>query len=100
MFARVIIDQVQDGKMDGLTKAWKEGDIPLMESVKGYRGAYLFTDRKTGKINSITLWDSEQDAIANSQSPVRQKQHGALKDYLVGPPIIQGFEVSATHMIK
>jgi heme-degrading monooxygenase HmoA len=39
-----------------------EGEgYPLMKSAKGQRGAYLFTDGKTGKGISITVWDSEEE---------------------------------------
>ena len=68
MFARLVSAQVESDKLDEGIMIWKEKDMPLTESVKGYRGAYLLTDSKTGKVISMTLWDSEEDAIADERS--------------------------------
>jgi len=68
VFARLTIVQVKIDKLDETRKIFEENVIPAAKSQKGYRGGYLLTDRKTGKGVSITLWDSEEDAIANEQS--------------------------------
>jgi len=73
--------------------------MPLTESVKGYRGAYLLTDRKAGKVISITLWDSEEDAIADEQSTLHQEQVDMYKGLLMGEPVAQYYEVSAKDKI-
>ena len=41
MFARLVSAQLATNKLDEGMKIWKEQDMPLMESVKGYRGAYI-----------------------------------------------------------
>lgn len=94
-FARLVSAQVRKGKLDQVTKIWKEEDIPLMHSVKGYRGAYLLTDRKGGRAISITLWDSERDSVADKESQLHQKQVGMYRDLLTGEIGYQGYEVSA-----
>ena len=66
-----------------------------MKSVKGYRGAYLLSDRKAGRAISMTLWDSEEDAIADEQSALHRKQVDMYKDLMTGEPIHQRYEVSA-----
>ena len=73
--------------------------MPLTESVKGYRGAYPLTDRKAGKVISITLWDSEEDAIADEQSTLHQEQVDMYKGLLMGEPVAQYYEVSAKDKI-
>jgi len=70
-----------------------------MKSVKGYRGAFLFTDRKTGKAISMTLWDSEADSIADQGSAVHHKQENMYKDFNMGEFVYQLFEVSARDKI-
>ena len=97
MFARLVLAQVGSDRIGEMITIWKEKDVPLfrMESVKGYRGAHLLTDRKTGKIISITLWDSEEDAIADQQSKLHQKQGDMYRDLLIGEPVRQRYEVSA-----
>jgi len=95
MFARLVSAQARSDKLNEAIRIWKEKDIPLMKSVKGYRGAYLLTDHKTGRAISITLWDSEEDAIADEQSALHQKQLDMYKDLMTGEPIHQRYEVSA-----
>jgi len=81
-------------KLDETIKIYKESIVPAAKSQKGYRGAYLLTDRKTGKGVSITLWDSEEDAIANEQSGYLQEQVSKLKEFFTAPPVREGYEVS------
>ena len=96
MYARLFSAQVKSDKLDELIKVWRDMDTPEMKSEKGYRGAYLLTDRKTGKAISMTLWDSEQDAIANEQNDyIRKQVEKYYKDLLAGPLTREGYEVSA-----
>jgi heme-degrading monooxygenase HmoA len=94
MFARLTIVQVKIGNLDETVKIFKEGVIPAAKSQKGYRGAYLLTDSKTGKGISITLWDSEKNAIANEQSGYYQKQVDRFKGFFTAPPVHEGYKVS------
>jgi len=94
MYARLTIVQVKVDKLDETVKIFNEGVIPAAKSQKGYRGAYLLTERNTGKGISISLWDSEEDAIANEQSGYYQEQVGKFKDVFTAPPIREGYEVS------
>jgi len=94
MFARLTTVQVNIDKLDETKKIYKEDVIPAAKSQKGYRGAYLLTNPKTGKGVSITLWDSEEDAIANEQSGYYQEQVSKFKGFFTAPPIREGYEVS------
>ena len=94
MFARLTIVQVKSDKLDETVKLYEESVIPAAKSQKGYRGAYLFTDRKTGKGVSIILWDSEEDAIVDEQSGLYAKQVDRYKEFLTAPPVREGYEVS------
>ncbi len=94
MFARLTIVQVKSDKIDETIKIFEENVIPAAKSQKGFRGGYLLTDPKTGKGISITLWDSEEDAIANEQSGYYQEQVAKFKDFFTAPPVREGYEVS------
>lgn len=94
MFARFTIVQVNADKIDAVIKLYEESVVPAAKSQKGYRGAYLFTDRNTGKGCSLSLWDSEDDAIANEQSGYYQEQVGKFAEYMTAPPVQEGYEVS------
>ena len=94
MFARFTIVQVNVDTVDDTIKLYEDSVVPAAKSQKGYRGAYLFTDRKTGKGYSISLWDSEEEAIENDKSGYYQEQVGKFAKYMTAPPVQEGYEVS------
>ena len=93
MFARVTTVQIKSNTLDETEKIYRESVIPAAKSQKGYQGTYLLADRKTGKGMAFTLWDSEEDAIANEQSGYYRAQLDKFKDVFAAPPIRQGYEV-------
>ena len=60
MFARFTIVQVNVDTVDEVIKLYEDSVVPAAKSQKGYRGANLFTDRKTGKGYSITLHEIQE----------------------------------------
>jgi heme-degrading monooxygenase HmoA len=94
MFARLTIVQVKSDKMDETIKIYEDSVVPAAKSQKGFQGTYLLTDRNTGKGIACTLWDSEEDAIANEQSGYYQEQVGKFKDVFTASPVQEGYEVS------
>jgi heme-degrading monooxygenase HmoA len=96
MFARLVPAQAIPGKLNQIIETWNQKDIPLMRSSKGYRGAYLLSDSKTGKFISITLWDTEEDAVADGKDLVHRKILGLYNNVLTGGYISQQYyEISA-----
>ena len=93
MFARLTIVQIKSDKLDEAVKVYAESVAPAAKSQKGNVGAYLLVDREAGKGVSITVWDSEADAIANEQSGYYQEQVGKFKDMFAAPPVREGYEV-------
>ncbi len=94
MFARLTTVQVNVENIDEVIKIFDEKVVPAAKSQKGYSGAYLLTDRKTGKGIAISLWDSEEDAVANEQSGYYKEQVGRFAEYMTAPPVQEGFEVA------
>jgi len=93
MFARLSVVQVSIEKVNEAIKIYEESVIPAAKSQKGFRGAYLLADRKTGKGIGMTLWENEQDATANEQSGYYQEQLNKFKDISTAPPVREGYEV-------
>jgi len=94
MFARVTMIQVKSDKIDEAVKIYSENVTPARKAQKGSRGAYLLTDRNTGKGMAITLWDSEEDVVANERSGYYQEQLSKFKDVFAAAPVREGYEVS------
>lgn len=95
MFARLGTFQFNAVMLDEAVKRYEERVIPAIRAQKGSRGAYLITDRKAGKGISLTLWDSEEDAIADEQSGQMQERSSWFKDFFTVPPVREGYEVNA-----
>ena len=93
MFARFTIVQVKPEKIDETIKIYEESVVPSAKEQKGYQGIYLFTDRSSGKGYSVSLWDSEADAVANEQSGYYKEQVGKFMEYFAAPPVQEGYEV-------
>jgi heme-degrading monooxygenase HmoA len=94
MFARITSMDIKVERIDQAVKIYEHSVIPAARSQKGFLGAYLFSDRKTGKGISLTLWKSEGDAIANERNRYYQEQLVKFIDFFQSPPIREGFEVS------
>lgn len=95
MFARMTAFQIKIDKIDEGIKLFDESVIPAAKSQNGYSGAYLLIDRKEGKVVSITLWNYEEDAMANEKSLYYQEQLIKFLSLLTEPSYIrEGYEVS------
>jgi len=74
MYARLTIAQIKSDLIEDFIKLFKKSVVPAAKLQKGYRGIYLLVDRKTGNGISMSLWDSEEDALANERSHYYQEQ--------------------------
>ena len=93
MFARLTTAQIPIDRIDRFIKIFEESVVPAAKSQKGYKGIYLFVDRKTGKGVSMGLWESEEDAIANEENRFYQEQVAKFITFYTKPPIREGYEV-------
>lgn len=93
MFARVTFTQVKEDKVEEAIKVTKESVAPAAASQTGYRGAYLLT-QPTGKAIMISMWTTEEDAVANEKSGYYQEQLTKFKDMFSAPPAHEGYDVS------
>ena len=94
MFARFTIVQVNPDKIDETIKLYEESVVPAAKTLNGFHSITLFTDRKTGKGYSISIWKSEEDAIANEKTGYYREQVGKFAEYMTAPPVQEGYEVT------
>lgn len=92
MFVRQTIIHTAIDKIDQAAKLFEESVIPAFRSQKGYHGASFITDRSTGKSICVSLWDSEQDAVANEKSHVYQEQLIKFMNLFTMDPFREGYE--------
>ena len=93
MYARHITSKIKPEKLDEALKLYEESVVPEGKDQNGYRGLFVLTDRESGKVVSITLWDSKEDAAVNEDEGYLQQQIDKFKDYLLEPVVQEGFEV-------
>ncbi len=94
MFARLTTAEFKPGTLDELISTYRDSIVPAAESQKGYIKAYLLTDSKTNKGISITVWESEDDAVVGEQSGYYQEQVGKVKRLFASVPVREGYEVA------
>jgi heme-degrading monooxygenase HmoA len=94
MFARLTIFQIREDKIDEAIKLYKESVVPEAKLQKGYKGVYLLADQSTGNGISMTLWESEADAVANEENLYYQEQLVKFLNLFKSPPVREGYQVS------
>lgn len=68
MHARVTrLEAPADSFEDGIAVT-NDRVIPAVKGIEGFVGAYFLGDRESGKLMSITLWDSEEHMRASEEA--------------------------------
>lgn len=84
--------------LDEAVKLYETSVVPAAKSQKGYRGIYLLTDSKTGKVIAISLWDSQADVASQEwvteERGYYREQLAKFKAYFTEPPIHEGYDVA------
>jgi heme-degrading monooxygenase HmoA len=91
MFARVNSVQTATDKLAGLVK-FAEEQFPDAREAPGFKGFYLLADHQSGKIVSISLWDSDDD-LRQFEARGAQVRKGASFDLGIAPTPVEIYEV-------
>ncbi len=94
MFVRLTRLEADPSKVQQLILLYEKSIVPAAKEQAGFRGTYLLTDRSTGRHIAVTLWVSEEDALANESSGYYQEQVDKVAPYLSASPIREGYEVT------
>ena len=93
LFARVTSFLLVTERVDDAIRLYKTSVVPAARAQKGFRGALVLVDRSSGKGQSITLWESENDAVTNEASRYYLEQLTKFLTYYTAPPIREGYEL-------
>ena len=77
MFARVSTFQGQPDQTAEGIKVAREQILPAARLQDGFRGIYLLFDRESGRLLSITLWETEEDMKASEDAALRARTESA-----------------------
>ena len=95
MFARVTLTKVPGDKVDEVAKIMQDSVIPAAKTQKGFLGLYSLGDTKEGKGITISLWETEEDCVANENSGYYQEQVDKFASFFTEAPVREGYEVVA-----
>jgi heme-degrading monooxygenase HmoA len=71
MFASISTFQGPPDQIDEGVRYAQENIVPTLQEVEGFEGVYLLVDRQSGKVLTITLWESEE-AMRTSEEEANQ----------------------------
>jgi len=91
MFARVNSVQTATDKLAGLVK-FSEERLPAAHETPGFKGFYLLADRQSGKLVSISLWDSDDD-LRQFEARGGQARKEATSELGIAPTPVDLYEV-------
>ena len=92
MFARVVTGQFSPDKLDEAIQLWQEMVVPSVQQQKGFKNARFLVNRKTGKVTSMGLWETEADLLASIQW--NQGQLDKFVNLVIVPPIVEHYELA------
>ena len=86
MFAQVNSVQTATDKLAGLVK-WAEERLPAFRDTPGFKGLYLLADRQSGKIVTISLWDSDDDLRRNQARGAQVRKEASSELGIAATPV-------------
>lgn len=91
MFARVITAQVGAEGFDGAVRVAQE-QLPAVREQPGFKGFYLLAEPGTGRLMTISLWETRQHvrAVEAQASQIRSQAAPAIG---VTAPHVETYEV-------
>ncbi|MCA1588127.1 MAG: antibiotic biosynthesis monooxygenase [Chloroflexi bacterium] len=100
MFARQSTLKGSPDQIDTGIQVFNEQILPAARQLKGFAGAQLLTDRKSGKVVGITYWETEE-AMRNSEAKGNElRRTAATQLKATGEPLVERFEVAVMTEVK
>ena len=91
MLARVNSVHTATGQLAGLVKFVQE-QLPAAHEASGFKGFYLLADQRSGKVVSISLWESDDD-LRRFEARGAQLREEAASELDIAPTPIDLYEV-------
>ena len=94
MHARLVTSQFQLDKLEEASQLYRESILPELRQLPGFKGRLVLGDRSTGKVITLTLFESEADARASGEgSAFSQATLAKFAPFYAAPPVIEIYEV-------
>jgi heme-degrading monooxygenase HmoA len=86
MFAQVNSVHKATGKLAALVKFCEER-LPAFRETPGFKGFYLLADRQSGKVVTISLWDSDDDLRQHEARGAQVREEASSELGIASPPV-------------
>ncbi|MFZ4659026.1 MAG: antibiotic biosynthesis monooxygenase family protein [Caldilineaceae bacterium] len=93
MYARVITVQWKVDQVEEAITFFRENVVPALRQQPGFANARLLVDHNTGKGMMMSVWQSEADLQASSNSGFLKTQVGHLSRFFATAPLIDHYEI-------
>lgn len=91
MLAQITSVQLEADELAGLVRFCEE-KLPAFREAAGFKGFYLLNDRQSGKVVTISLWNSDDDRRQHEAKGAQvRKEAGA--ELGIAPPPVDLYEV-------
>jgi heme-degrading monooxygenase HmoA len=92
-FSRIVMGTIEPDKHEEAFAIFTDKIIPAAREQEGFRGANLFSNPKTGKFISTTIWKTEEDMIASDENGYLNGQLDKVVKLMIEPPVIEHYIV-------
>jgi quinol monooxygenase YgiN len=86
VYARVVSNQIQAGKMDEWLAIVRDSIVPSLKQQAGFNGFVVLVDREHDKSVGYSTWESQSDLVASEADGNYQQQIAKLGAVLAAPP--------------
>jgi quinol monooxygenase YgiN len=94
VYARVVTNQIQPGKMDEWVALVRDSIVPSLGQLDGFRGFVVLTSPDTGKSIGYSMWETAADLEASETSGNYREQIAKLGAVLALPPNRETYELT------
>jgi quinol monooxygenase YgiN len=94
MYARVVANQIQAGKMDEWLALIRDSIVPAFNGQNGFLGFVVLVDREHDESIGYGMWASEADLAASESSGHCRQQIGKLGAVRAAPPVRDAYELT------
>lgn len=94
MYARVVTNQIQAGKIDEWMALIRGSVVPALKEQDGFLGFVALVDREHGKTIGCSMWESEAALAVTESGGHYQAQIAKLGAVLASPPVREAYELT------
>lgn len=94
MQARVVMNQIQPGKVDEWLAIIRESIVPALKEQEGFEGFVALIDREHDQSIGHSMWASAGALAASETSGNYQQQIAKLGSVLAAPPVRGVYQVT------